>query len=542
MTVQEILGLKSMYKASLIAGKNGTYKEISSVNILEATDISNWGRSGEVLLTSFFALQNLDGSELESFFDKLANIGISAIIIKLDLLLTHIPAKIIELCDKHLIPLIQIGKEVKYETIILEILGPVVNRNITLLNRYYDVHSELTSLALKRPSLDEIIREFKKMIQRDVSFINITKGKETTTNKELSNIIVLNNYELAAEKYMHFKYERRQVMYCDLPNKLLAMQIKVPVSYLGFDEYELVIHELTSPLSPEDFMVLENGVKFLQMELLKKFVVSQNIAQQKNNIISDLLNDRLYEEKDVDEVLESLNLNKYPYYQIIIIKLYPKNANKLLANNLLPNILRKIKLKIKASFQDLVFMEKTDWIVFIKNFENKQHYITSSQLEKIIDVLSEDDLFNEFYYNISLSSQATKNAISRANREALDTQNILRLFHDSSKILAYEDLGIYKLFLDTNSLSELPKFIAPKIYDFRANYFLLFETLSTFLDTNQNYNLAAEKLFLHPKTVRYRIDKIKTILGIDFNNPEDILQVQVAARLFKLIDGRKPLV
>lgn len=542
MTVQEILGLKSMYKASLIAGKNGTYKEISSVNILEATDISNWGRSGEVLLTSFFALQNLDGSELESFFDKLANIGISAIIIKLDRLLTHIPAKIIELCDKHLIPLIQIGKEVKYETIILEILGPVVNRNITLLNRYYDVHSELTSLALKRPSLDEIIREFKKMIQRDVSFINITKGKETTTNKELSNIIVLNNYELAAEKYMHFKYERRQVMYCDLPNKLLAMQIKVPVSYLGFDEYELVIHELTSPLSPEDFMVLENGVKFLQMELLKKFVVSQNIAQQKNNIISDLLNDRLYEEKDVDEVLESLNLNKYPYYQIIIIKLYPKNANKLLANNLLPNILRKIKLKIKASFQDLVFMEKTDWIVFIKNFENKQHYITSSQLEKIIDVLSEDDLFNEFYYNISLSSQATKNAISRANREALDTQNILRLFHDSSKILAYEDLGIYKLFLDTNSLSELPKFIAPKIYDFRANYFLLFETLSTFLDTNQNYNLAAEKLFLHPKTVRYRIDKIKTILGIDFNNPEDILQVQVAARLFKLIDGRKPLV
>lgn len=542
MTVQEILGLKSMYKASLIAGKNGTYKEISSVNILEATDISNWGRAGEVLLTSFFALQNLDGSELESFFEKLSNIGISAIIIKIDRLLTHIPTKIIELCDKHLIPLIQIGKDVKYETIILEILGPVVNRNITLLNRYYDVHSELTSLALKRPSLDEIIREFKKMIQRDVSFINITKGKETTTNKALSNIIVLNNYELAAEKYMHFKYERRQVMYCDLPNKPLAMQIKVPVSYLGFDEYELVIHELTSPLTPEDFMVLENEVKFLQMELLKKFVVSQNIAQQKNNIISDLLNDRLYEEKDVDEVLESLNLNKYPYYQIIIIKLYPKNANKLLTNNFLPNILRKIKLKIKASFQNLVFMEKTDWIVFIKNFENKQHYITSSQLEKIIDVLSEDDLFNEFYYNISLSSQATKNAISRANREALDTQNILRLFHDSSKILAYEDLGIYKLFLDTNSLGELPKFISPKIYDFRTNYFLLFETLSTFLDTNQNYNLAAEKLFLHPKTVRYRIDKIKTILGIDFNNPEDILQVQVAARLFKLIDGRKPLV
>lgn len=56
MTVQEILGLKSMYKASLIAGKNGTYKEITSVNILEATDIANWGRAGEVLLSSFFCI------------------------------------------------------------------------------------------------------------------------------------------------------------------------------------------------------------------------------------------------------------------------------------------------------------------------------------------------------------------------------------------------------------------------------------------------------------------------------------------------------
>ena len=69
MTVQEILGLKSMYKASLIAGKNGTYKEITSVNILEATDIANWGRAGEVLLSSFFALQNLNNDELDNFFD-----------------------------------------------------------------------------------------------------------------------------------------------------------------------------------------------------------------------------------------------------------------------------------------------------------------------------------------------------------------------------------------------------------------------------------------------------------------------------------------
>ncbi|SPF55507.1 hypothetical protein SBF1_8380001 [Candidatus Desulfosporosinus infrequens] len=121
----------------------------------------------------------------------------------------------------------------------------------------------------------------------------------------------------------------------------------------------------------------------------------------------------------------------------------------------------------------------------------------------------------------------------------MDTQKILMLFYNSNKILPYEELGIYKLFLDSNSLDDLKKFISPRIVTFRRNYPLLFDTLTTFLDANQNYKLTAEKLFIHLKTVRYRIENIKNIHGIDFANPEELLQIQIASRLFKLINGRK---
>lgn len=539
LNIKNLLTMNLLHDAKLLAAKDEILNEITGVNILEATDITNWGRSGEVIITSFFALQNLSDNDLDIFFEKLHNLGISAIIIKIDRLVHQIPDVIIALCNKHLIPLLQINKEIKYESIILEILGPIINEKVNLLNKYYEVHSELTILALKMPSMDEILSEFKKMITCDVSLINLTKNTEMSTNPQLSNITLLSSTEVATKDYMHFKYERKEVIYNDTTPKITGKQIRVRIPHLGYYNYELVIHELLNEISLSDFMVLENGVKFLQMELLRKYVISQNLFQQKNNIISDLLNGRLYENKDIDEVLESLNLHCHPNYQITLISLHSRDENKTLNANLISKTLRQIRIKMKSCFKDIVFLEKLDRIVFISNFNDAQTGFTTDAIEKIMHSLSEHDLFNDFYYYVSISSKAEKADIPKANREVLDTQKVLRLFHNTNKILSYEELGIYKLFLDPNSLENLKSFISPKTTKFRNEYPLLFETLKTFLDTNQSYNLTSEKLFLHPKTVRYRIEKIKTILDIDLSNPEELLQIQIASRIFKLIDGRK---
>ncbi|WP_432402121.1 PucR family transcriptional regulator [Wukongibacter sp. M2B1] len=535
MNILDLLKIKSLDGAKLIAGKNGISNEINSVNVLEAIDIENWGRSGQVILTSLFALKNLSNSELNVFFKKLHDIGISAIIVKIERLVQHIPDEIVHLCDKHLIPLIQIDKKVKYESIILEILEPIINRNVYLLNKYYEVHSEITRIALKMPSMDSILREFKKMINRDLSLINTVKGTQIGTNPELYDFTIINKLEVEKQKYMYYTYERNEVVYNVTNPKTVGKQIRVRIPYLEFDEYELIIHELSSPISAEDFMVLENAVKFLQMELLKKHALSQNIFQQKNSIISDLLNGRLHEKKDIDEVLEYLNIYKHRYYQVVLIKLNQKVENKPIEKNF-PQILRHIKQQFRFHFNNIAFLKKTNRIVFISNFEENEKIIHINSIKEIMQQLDETDLLKDFYYHISISSEVEKKDIPKANGEVLDTQKILDLFYKPNTILGYEDLGIYRLFLESNNLEELEKFISPNLTRFREDYPELFDTLATFLDTNQNYLRTSEKLFLHPKTVRYRIDKIKNMLSMEFNNPEEIMHIQIAARLFKLIE------
>ncbi len=531
-----MLKIPSLKSSILLAGKNGIDNPINSVNVLEALDIENWGRFGEVILTSFFALQNLKDDELDLFFNKLKNIGISALIIKIDRLVTKIPEKIILLCDKHSIPLVKISKDVKYESIILEILGPIINRNVYLLNKYYDVHGELTNLAMTVPSIEGILLKFKNMINRDVSLINTARNTEVTTNSKLSDITILNTKEVLNETYMYFKYERKKVIYNLTNPKITGSQIRVPIPHLGFNEYELIIHELEREINSEDFMVLENAVKFLQMELLKKYSISQSLFQQKNNIIGDLLNNRIYERKDIDEVLESFNLDKYNNYEIVLIKLYQKDKSNNLNKNLMLPILMQIRNRFKLAFDPIAFLERSDRIVFIFNFNNNQNGINLKHIEKIMDSLVVNNVLKDFYYRISISSKVEKYDIPKANKEVLDVQKVLNLFHNSNKILPYEELGIYKMFLETDNLGNLEKFISPRINKFRQDYPQLFETLEVFLNSNQSYIATSEKLFLHPKTVRYRIDKIKDILNTELTDQEEILQIQVSSRLFKLKD------
>lgn len=56
-------------------------------------------------------------------------------------------------------------------------------------------------------------------------------------------------------------------------------------------------------------------------------------------------------------------------------------------------------------------------------------------------------------------------------------------------------------------------------------------TLRTLMDTNFNYKVTAEKLFVHVNTVRYRCEKIAQLLDIDLNHPDTRFNLYAALRV-----------
>ncbi len=83
---------------------------------------------------------------------------------------------------------------------------------------------------------------------------------------------------------------------------------------------------------------------------------------------------------------------------------------------------------------------------------------------------------------------------------------------------------------------ELTRFIDPRVRELHDRSFEFFETASVLCENNLNYQETARQLFMHPKTIRYRSERIQKTTGLDFHNPDDRLQIALGSRIFRLLD------
>lgn len=103
--------------------------------------------------------------------------------------------------------------------------------------------------------------------------------------------------------------------------------------------------------------------------------------------------------------------------------------------------------------------------------------------------------------------------------------------------LCFHDLGIYRLLAGNGDLSEVDRFIQQWLgslidYDKKRNG-ELFRTLMLYLRNGGNYQATAEALFVHRNTLKYRLQRIREISGLDLSDPEISFNLQLATRAWQ---------
>jgi sugar diacid utilization regulator len=118
----------------------------------------------------------------------------------------------------------------------------------------------------------------------------------------------------------------------------------------------------------------------------------------------------------------------------------------------------------------------------------------------------------------------------RAGKEALLAANVAEARPAGDEagpaVLAFEDTGAYRLLLPAMSedAAELQRFFAETIaplvaYDEQYETELV-QTLETFLDADGNVAGTAQRLFTHRHTVRYRLERVRDITGLDVGSTD----------------------
>jgi DNA-binding PucR family transcriptional regulator len=93
-------------------------------------------------------------------------------------------------------------------------------------------------------------------------------------------------------------------------------------------------------------------------------------------------------------------------------------------------------------------------------------------------------------------------------------------------VLAFEETGAYRLLLPAMSEdpAELQRFFAETVeplvtYDEQYETDLV-QTLETFLDADGNVAGTSQRLFTHRHTVRYRLERVRDLTGLDVSSTD----------------------
>jgi len=76
------------------------------------------------------------------------------------------------------------------------------------------------------------------------------------------------------------------------------------------------------------------------------------------------------------------------------------------------------------------------------------------------------------------------------------------------------------------------------IYSEKENRDELLETLIIFLENGCNFKDTAEKMYMHPNSIRYRIEIIQDMYGIDLNLCKNKVNIAMALKLLPFINKK----
>jgi len=135
--------------------------------------------------------------------------------------------------------------------------------------------------------------------------------------------------------------------------------------------------------------------------------------------------------------------------------------------------------------------------------------------------------------------------IARSYREAKFVVSLRRAMpRDSSGIVSFENLGVYRILSTVNDLDGVERFmremLGPLIeYDRKRNADMV-NTLARYLESGCNYDLTAEALHIHRSTFKYRLQRIRELVGHDLTSGEVRFQLQFATKIWQTLQILAP--
>lgn len=195
-------------------------------------------------------------------------------------------------------------------------------------------------------------------------------------------------------------------------------------------------------------------------------------------------------------------------------------------------LLERVKRNKAKNIYSSIFKYR-DGILIIYTYENLEESSAVQNLQKLIEDIGIDK--DRYFIGIS-SSYLNLNELDKGLNESFYAAKTCEIFENSTTF--FKDIGIFKIllpFIDEVWINDFYKeIINPlKSYDEKYNT-QIFNTAVKYIENEGNVKKTSQALFQHDNTIRYRINKMKEILGMENLDGSFYEQLSIAVKIYKI--------
>jgi DNA-binding PucR family transcriptional regulator len=160
-------------------------------------------------------------------------------------------------------------------------------------------------------------------------------------------------------------------------------------------------------------------------------------------------------------------------------------------------------------------------------------------VEAVVDRLAER--FAGVEIAAGVSAPATVPAgLPEAHAQARIALNAAPVDAGSCHVAVLDELGVMRFLLAPGDRGDLQSFarrvLGPVLDHDRDRPSELARTVEAYLANDCNLQRTAAGMFVHPKTVRYRLDKVQEMVGLDFARQRDRFEAQLAINIVRTLE------
>ena len=545
-TVRKLLESEQFPKMKLLCGEKGLDLEVKGIRIIEIEDMERYLTGGEILITSFQVYLSCSDREVEQHFEDLVKSDISGFIVKkrkeydptgrrLSLLEKH--------CKKYEIPLVEISEDSYYWGIIRYVIMQVFDKDTARLKYFKITHDNFNTFILKNNgssnTASDIIKFLSVMIENPVVLYYGNLNCMVSTNSDNSKLILSDEIQPYKPNIItKFQYMKQMKGSC--------VQYVVKFAILNEMEIYITITEENRELTELDYMAIENAIINLQYGFLSEFAQDEVKKKYQRDLIHNILNG-LLSSKEMTEAAAQLGMKESDTYRVVDFHTIKKNVQRKYTKEQLHEV-GVIVGELMYLLPDALIYRNMDQIVMIQQVDSNQTELEyQKEMEEVEDVIQRSILYRkkdtDFQIGIGKSVegyQRLKESYHEASR-AIKYIDIIRLVTgDKNKsVVHYSNLGFFQIFGEIDDVTELERYIPEtlkKLYLYDDEHKgELITTLQMYLRNNQSIKKTADAMFVHYRTISYRLEKIKQISGINFDNANEVLAVSNGLIIYKML-------